>query len=256
MGRFVQIQKEVIAIDLCLAGTEGGTTSRIRHSSIVTDGRSLSSCIVMMVLRMSTSIYAETGLGSGRERKCIRILELSSNEANDLEGSLKVAFLEHSPSFFALSYVWGHFSSPVHRIRCRVANSTLYEYIPITDNCHDALVQIRNSYGRGWNASSKIRIWVDAICINQHDDDEKAHQIPFMEEIYGSANQVFIWLGKGNESSDIGMHYISTASLGQSSPLLGARWKSFPRSMYPSEGWRLIRHAPDIVRRGQSLSML
>ena len=199
---------------------------------------------------MSGSIYAECSLGCSRKRKCIRLLELSSIFADDLEGLLKVASLEHPPSFFALSYVWGHFSSPAHRIRCRTANSTLFEYIPITDNCHDALVQIRHSYGRGWYPSSKIRIWVDAICINQHDDDEKAHQIPLMEEIYGSANQVFIWLGKGNESSDIGMHYISKASLGQSSPLLGARWKSFPRSMYPSEVWRLMRHTPDILRRG------
>ena len=199
---------------------------------------------------MPGSIYAKTSLGCGRERKCVRLLELSSIETDDLEGLLKVVSLECCPSFFALSYVWGHFSAPAHRIRCRAADSTLYEYIPITDNCRDALVQIRHSYGRGWYPSSKTRIWVDAICINQRDDEEKAYQIPLMEDIYGSANQVLIWLGKDSESSDIAMHYISKASLGQSSPLLGARWKSFPRSMYPSEVWRLMRHTPDILRRG------
>jgi hypothetical protein len=36
---------------------------------------------------------------------------------------------------------------------------------------------------------------VDAICINQKDDVEKATQIPLMKEIYSLAEEVVIWLG-------------------------------------------------------------
>jgi hypothetical protein len=38
-------------------------------------------------------------------------------------------------------------------------------------------------------------LWIDAICLNQADDAEKATQIPLMGEIYGQARKVRIWLG-------------------------------------------------------------
>ncbi|KAI0844790.1 HET-domain-containing protein [Daldinia vernicosa] len=45
-------------------------------------------------------------------------------------------------------------------------------------------------------------IWVDAICINQEDDDEKSRQIPFMRQIYRSASSVLVWLGIDKSASD------------------------------------------------------
>ncbi|KAL0263595.1 hypothetical protein SLS55_002576 [Diplodia seriata] len=38
-------------------------------------------------------------------------------------------------------------------------------------------------------------LWVDALCINQADADEKAHQIALMGDIYASAARVVVWLG-------------------------------------------------------------
>lgn len=38
-------------------------------------------------------------------------------------------------------------------------------------------------------------IWIDSICINQADDDEKSIQIPLMRHIYQEAKNVLIWLG-------------------------------------------------------------
>jgi hypothetical protein len=39
-------------------------------------------------------------------------------------------------------------------------------------------------------------IWIDAVCINQEDLDERASQVKIMTWIYGCAHQVFVWLGK------------------------------------------------------------
>ena len=39
-------------------------------------------------------------------------------------------------------------------------------------------------------------IWVDAICINQSDAEEKAVQIPLMHRIYSSAQTVLVWPGR------------------------------------------------------------
>lgn len=39
-------------------------------------------------------------------------------------------------------------------------------------------------------------IWVDMICIDQNDHDEKNHQVALMSQIYNQAIQVDIYLGK------------------------------------------------------------
>jgi hypothetical protein len=39
-------------------------------------------------------------------------------------------------------------------------------------------------------------LWIDALCINQRDVQERSHQVQHMAKIYGSAKQVLIWLGE------------------------------------------------------------
>lgn len=44
-------------------------------------------------------------------------------------------------------------------------------------------------------------LWIDAVCINQHDQDEKSRQIPFMGQIYSGAFRVLVWLGNYPEQA-------------------------------------------------------
>lgn len=46
------------------------------------------------------------------------------------------------------------------------------------------------------------RLWIDAICINQGDNEEKANQIGFMRDIYKSATRTVVWLGAGDETTE------------------------------------------------------
>lgn len=39
--------------------------------------------------------------------------------------------------------------------------------------------------------------WIDAICINQDDLEERAAQVKIMSEIYDKAHEVLVWLGEG-----------------------------------------------------------
>ncbi|KAI1462799.1 heterokaryon incompatibility protein-domain-containing protein [Annulohypoxylon moriforme] len=53
-----------------------------------------------------------------------------------------------------------------------------------------------------WYKPGKFRhIWIDAICINQQDNDEKSTQVQMMLEIYARAKRVNIWLGEADEST-------------------------------------------------------
>ena len=49
------------------------------------------------------------------------------------------------------------------------------------------------------------KIWIDALCINQDDREEKAEQIPCMSAIYGRAERVVVWLGEHVDGSELVM---------------------------------------------------
>jgi hypothetical protein len=53
-----------------------------------------------------------------------------------------------------------------------------------------------------------VSLWVDAICINQQDDDEKTEQLTRMADIYNRAFNVNVWLGTANQTSDKAMDFI------------------------------------------------
>lgn len=47
---------------------------------------------------------------------------------------------------------------------------------------------------------SGVRVlWIDAICINQEDNDEKGVQVPLMRQIYQQASQVCVYLGEAKD---------------------------------------------------------
>ncbi|KAI4862267.1 heterokaryon incompatibility protein-domain-containing protein [Hypoxylon rubiginosum] len=51
-------------------------------------------------------------------------------------------------------------------------------------------------------------VWIDSICINQKDDNERNHQVQMMSRIYTRAEQVCIWLGEGTEESNVAIRFI------------------------------------------------
>ncbi|KAH8646504.1 heterokaryon incompatibility protein-domain-containing protein [Tricladium varicosporioides] len=81
----------------------------------------------------------------------------------------------------ALSYAWGD-PTLTHPAYCSGMEKK------ITANLDAALRRLRHSH----NARC---LWVDAICVDQNNNDEKARQVNMMQEIYENAKQVIIWLG-------------------------------------------------------------
>lgn len=50
-----------------------------------------------------------------------------------------------------------------------------------------------------------LRLWLDVLCINQLDHQEKQNQVLAMSRIYGSAKMVIGWLGLKSDTSDAGL---------------------------------------------------
>jgi hypothetical protein len=86
----------------------------------------------------------------------------------------------------------------------------------ITKNCADLLYNFRNPRRR--DAPKDRRLWVDSICINQKDNDEKATQVPMMADIYRKSRQVLIWLGEGTVESDACFQIIRKSMTGWLAP--------------------------------------
>ena len=84
--------------------------------------------------------------------------------------------------FVAVSWTWG--SEP-----SKTATITLDGRVhTVRKSLHEALEALR------FAVEPRI-LWIDAVCINQNDDTEKASQIPLMASIFTLAKHVLVWLG-------------------------------------------------------------
>ena len=111
----------------------------------------------------------------------IRLLEISPGQTEALY-SLRIFPLSECYEYYeALSYVWG---SPHDRTNIIIDGKIL----SITVNLSHAL--------RGLAPESETRsLWIDAICVNQEDLDERSQQVQLMRKIYERSSSVPIWLG-------------------------------------------------------------
>lgn len=126
--------------------------------------------------------YKPLRRGLGHE---IRLIVLFAGDSDDLSCDITTVNLADQPSYEAVSYTWANSNGDVSltsSIQCRGAT------VAITKNCEAALRRLRL---QGRNR----RLWVDAICINQNDTEEKNHQVRLMSTIYSNAAQVLSYLG-------------------------------------------------------------
>jgi hypothetical protein len=103
-----------------------------------------------------------------------------------------------SHQYDALSYVWGN---PNETLPIFIDEHVLH----ITTNLHAALLCLRDH-------SLERIIWVDAICINQTDKEDKKSQIQSMVRIYSQANRVIVWLGKAEDDSNQALESIRSVA--------------------------------------------
>lgn len=127
----------------------------------------------------------------------IRILSLLPEEDSEAEIRCRLFQVDDCDSrgYMALSYVWGSSEE---------SNTLIYldgPPFPVTPNLHAALKRFRHR-------NRRRMLWVDAICINQHDNNEKSHQVSRMKHIYQEASCVLMWLGPEDQDSQIAMDWL------------------------------------------------
>ena len=111
----------------------------------------------------------------------IRLLSVKEVDGRKLH-SLETYRKDEAPDYEALSYCWGE----------DVRSSSIIcngHTLDITLCLSSALQEVLK-VGKGHRP-----LWVDAICLNQSDEDEKAVHVLQMYSIYANASQVVVWLG-------------------------------------------------------------
>lgn len=94
----------------------------------------------------------------------------------------------------ALSYCWGNAAA-----RAQVLLDG--RVVDVPESSEEALRNLR--------LPKKDRtLWIDAICINQSDDEERGSQVALMGEIYRSATRTAIWLGEADDTTELAMEAI------------------------------------------------
>ena len=139
-------------------------------------------------LDMATGDYQWSRLPDNQ----IRLLTLKWGAGDDaLHFDLTKHLLDDLPPYEALSYAWGDGERDK---TCYCQDEISSRDFKVTDNLFQALKQLR------YVDEDRI-LWVDQICINQTDKEEKTQQIRLMTSIYRQAKVVVVWLGPADSDT-------------------------------------------------------
>jgi len=128
-----------------------------------------------------------------------------------LAGDLRTVSLSSRPlpAYVALSYPWGTDNPKeditVSGVALRITRNlfealqalVLEETATNPPKHMPDLQQFQNQY-----------LWVDTLCINQDDKDEKSSQVRLMRHIYSQASKTLMWLGKVTGESDLALDWL------------------------------------------------
>ena len=117
----------------------------------------------------------------------IRLIFLYPGEGHDLiRCDVKQFPVHRQPPYRALSYTWG---SPGNEVAIQLNDKNFY----VRRNLFEYLCQARQDVS--------LPLWIDALCINQNDIEERNHIVRSMDLIYGRAEGVDVWLGEADLAS-------------------------------------------------------
>ncbi|KAL5346055.1 hypothetical protein ACLOAV_009086 [Pseudogymnoascus australis] len=116
---------------------------------------------------------------------------IALDPAKDNEDSLSCSIVQcrrstNNLEYCAISYAWGDNPKFSENLEIKYDGDT--SYLRITPYVNGLLRRLRASHVQN-------HLWIDAICINQADEEEQSSQIPVIGRIFEEAKVVRIWLG-------------------------------------------------------------
>ncbi|EXJ55843.1 hypothetical protein A1O7_08774 [Cladophialophora yegresii CBS 114405] len=129
--------------------------------------------------------------------KNIRLIELVSAKSKHAPIRLKLATYSldgYCPGYEAISYTWGD-ALDEEEIIIGEESVQSSRKLRIRKNLYHCLKRLRQT-------TTNRYLWVDGICIDQRNNDEKGAQVSIMGKIFSGAQRVLVWLGEVDDGSD------------------------------------------------------
>ncbi|KAF4875398.1 Heterokaryon incompatibility protein 6, OR allele [Colletotrichum siamense] len=158
--------------------------------------------------------------------RSFRLLMLHQGTAGEISCDIFEASLEPDSAmpYEAVSYAWG----TTDQSETITANGKI---LHVTKNLYSALEHLRHKENR--------ILWIDAICIDQTNLQERGHQVGQMSDIYRQADQVLVWLGPSTYETKVLMESLGKLQRSVSKPadwtntdLLGRQWLEVEQKNY------------------------
>jgi hypothetical protein len=132
----------------------------------------------------------------------IRLLRVLKGNGIIFQCEVMHASLNNAPHYIALSYTWNDEGASKFFDKVQAEPAVLIDgcKVRITPNLAVALMEIlkHNDHVLGMGpgmGDGPFWYWIDALCIDQTNNQERAHQVGQMRDIYAKADHVRIWLG-------------------------------------------------------------
>ena len=147
--------------------------------------------------------YDQCPLENREDIRILTLLERGGQPTDLIECTLSTRILSTAldndeDPYEALSYSWGT-GEPDRQIRISVGNSKPYLF-RVRSNLFAALKRLRL-------LDTPRPLWIDAICIDQENHEEKNAQVPKMPQIYNGAQNVCVWLGDEEAAQGSGLAF-------------------------------------------------
>ncbi|KAI4866210.1 heterokaryon incompatibility protein-domain-containing protein [Hypoxylon rubiginosum] len=114
-------------------------------------------------------------------------ISIAPDKESPIHATLETYSDDNYPEYETVSYTWGGEDGDNHLCR-PIFIGPYWDVLPQTENCWQLLRFVRPTRG--------VRlIWIDAVCINQRNFEERAAQVAKMAQIYRQCTKVVIYLG-------------------------------------------------------------
>ncbi|KAI8720204.1 HET domain-containing protein [Fusarium sp. LHS14.1] len=151
---------------------------------------------------------------------------------------------QDTPSYIALSYTWHETSLP-----------NLFRPVLINEKYLSVSLNLWNFLQNYHQTAGERVIWIDQICINQDDQDERVQQIGQMCAIYERASMDVFWIGEPGEHTEDVMDMLESLNRLEMSHLASGHRRpgidallnpiymhAVGLPVYPSQKWGALMH--------------
>lgn len=176
---------------------------RVRRSIVLTSYLRSQTCSISGSSKAVTGNFSYTPLSPGEFRLVKLVWQAQDPDApvRTISVSLEHYSLDHPPAYAALSYTWGapcagcspEWDDPNATLNISVNGKDF----GVRWNLAAALLRLCS----GEELSEYQLIWIDAICIDQLNIQERNSGVRTMKDIYSTATCTFIWLGSDHHNN-------------------------------------------------------